>query len=663
MLGALARVQWSGLHVVVGIDGPDPALEGVTRDHGATSVTLASNRGSYAARNAAIDLLPDDIDIVAFTDSDCLPSPQWIAEHARALQDADMSGGGIAVTMRANPAPAEFVDRFRHLLQEQYVLGDGYAATANLAVRRSVLDTVRFDPRLRSGGDNDFGRRAREAGFTLVYSAAALVEHPARTNTAELRRKRERIITGIRSSSPLWTIRPVPFPPFKPKIVRSAVREGISRNPLWLLHAWLLQLQADLAVWRTVREVRSGLFRGIRDAPLRVGYLLDGFPKTSETFVTNEMAKLEQLGVGVVAVAIQQGPVKFASTPTHFFQWSCGWFFSILHAKRWFLTHPLRFIRSLRRLRRVRGETGVAANQFRRREIFEAASVLRSARVQLLHAHFAFGGAAAAYCLAALLDVPWTLTVHANDIFSDRRNLQLKLDTASRLITVCEYNRRYLQTELEVTRPIELVVCGVELPESGTTTGQGVDVIAVGRLVPKKGFDVLVEAAALLAPRRQGLRVEIIGEGPEQQRLADLIAARGLQGVVTLRGPMAHDQVLDRIGASGALVLPARVAANGDRDSMPVVLKEAMARGVPVVATNVGGIPEIVDTTVGALIEPEDADVLAHAIDRVLDLTPAKRAELSSAARARVADRLTVGGEVARLIEIFEDVIAAPRGG
>lgn len=653
----MAEVDWPDLLVVVAVDGPDPVLESIALERGAKVVVLASNQGSYAARNAAIDELPQDIDIVAFTDSDCIPSTGWIREHVEALADADMSGGGIEVTLRDKPSAAEFVDRFRHLKQELYVHGDGYAATANLAVNRRVLAELRFDPRLRSGGDNDFGRRAREAGFSLVYSPGASVEHPARRSDVEVRRKVHRILDGIRANPTRWNIRPVPFPPVKPRIANAAWNQGASRNLVWLLHAWLLQLWADWVIHRTVSRIRRTLFAAVSAAPMRVGYLVDGYPKISETFVINEIEEMQRVGVGIAVVAVRQGEVKVAAAPTHFLQIPSGRIASTGHILRWLLLHPGRFLTCLRRLRRIGWEAGEGDNRFRHRTVFEAASILRTADVEVLHAHFAWGGAAAAYCIAALLDVPWTMTLHANDFFSDRRHLEVKLDSADRLVTVCDYNVDYLRDELGVTRDLHLVICGVEVPDQ-VKRKTDVDIVAVGRLVEKKGFDLLIAAAAQLRKRRRALSVEIIGSGKLAVELESLVEDHGLEETVRFRGAMPHAQVLERIAAGRVFALPARIAANGDRDSMPVVIKEALIRGVPVVATDVVAIPEMVDDEVGRLVPPDDADALAKALSELLRLSDAKLMQIGERGRDRARQRFTLEAEVAKLKAILEGAIA-----
>ena len=200
LLRSLARVNWPrrSLQIVVAVDGPDRRLEAVVQEHAheADLVVLPTNRGSYAARNAAIERVLPATDVVLFTDSDAVVDPGWIQAHVRSLEHAPRSGGAVVFDLDDHPSPAAFVDSMRHLDQRRYVEELHYAATVNLGVRREVLDALRFDDRLRSGGDFDFGQRAEAAGFGIVFSSEAVVHHRPRTSVPALLRKMDRVARG-----------------------------------------------------------------------------------------------------------------------------------------------------------------------------------------------------------------------------------------------------------------------------------------------------------------------------------------------------------------------------------------------------------------------------------------------------------------------------------
>ncbi len=253
----LASIE-DDVHVIVAVDGGDPSCVRVAEEAGAQVVVVTPNQGSYAARNAAIDALPPDADVVLFTDADCVVTPGWVREHVAALADADLSGGGVEWLFSSPPTPAEWVDSQRHLHQRLYVERDGYAATCNLAVRRSVLDTMRFDASLRTGGDAEFGRRATANGYRLVYTEKAAIRHVARPSRAALMRKVRRIVSGIPAQRARWVERGEPP---RARLTRGPWRRarsaGLDVGPWWGLQACLLDWEANLRIRRAVKKVLS----------------------------------------------------------------------------------------------------------------------------------------------------------------------------------------------------------------------------------------------------------------------------------------------------------------------------------------------------------------------------------------------------------------------
>lgn len=262
LLHALAQDGYPGKRTIyVGLDGPDPALAEEARSAGAEVVTLAVARGSYAARNAVLTSLPESVEIVLFTDADCEPIPGWTAAHVSALQDADLSAGAIRFEFDGNPTPAEFVDSVRNLQQERYVRQGGWAATANLGVRREILGAG-FDSNVRSGGDQSFCRRAVEAGGRLVYTPQAVVQHPAR-GARELLTKSFRVARGLLEAESPPSSRPRSLRPSR-SVLRLAAAESLETGPIWRFRAVLMDW-ATAAVISLAHRValvrRRGLLR------------------------------------------------------------------------------------------------------------------------------------------------------------------------------------------------------------------------------------------------------------------------------------------------------------------------------------------------------------------------------------------------------------------
>jgi len=185
------------VEVLVVDNGDNPGLDGVVHGRPAVRVLIESRPGSYAARNRA--LLDARGSVLAFTDADCLPRPGWLGAGVRALAAAGPDafvGGRIVVDPGPRPAAAALWDSVSGLRQQDYV-ADGWAATANLFVSRSTLDRVGpFAADMRSTGDREWGTRATDAGVRAVYAEDAVLDHPARADLAEVRRKLRRTAQG-----------------------------------------------------------------------------------------------------------------------------------------------------------------------------------------------------------------------------------------------------------------------------------------------------------------------------------------------------------------------------------------------------------------------------------------------------------------------------------
>jgi len=249
---------------------------------------------------------------------------------------------------------------------------------------------------------------------------------------------------------------------------------------------------------------------------------------------------------------------------------------------------------------------------------------------------------------ARLAGVPFTFTAHAKDIFLEsrsRRLLRTLILEAERAITVSEFNRRYLADLAGFRLPpgrIVRIYNGVDLdsfsPETPSEWPRVPLVLAIGRLVEKKGFADLVDACGILRDRGVPFSCEIVGKGVLHDKLARRIASRNLEALVSLAGPLPRGEVVKRLPQAAVLAVPCLVAKDGNRDGLPTVIAEAMSAGVPVVATRVTGIPEAVeDGKTGCLLEPGDPEALAVALAGLLT-NPGLRGSMGAAGRKRAAE-------------------------
>lgn len=246
LLNSIDRLDYprAQLQVIVAVDGPDAGLELCARRHGAEVVVSPHNLGSYAMRNLAVDLLRD-ASVVLFTDTDCVVRPDWVRAHVSALAEADLSGGAVQFMLDEPPSPAQWVDACRHLRQEHFVNRLGYAATCNLGVRREVIDGIRFDPTLRSGGDFDFGRRTQAAGYVIRYAAGAVIEHPARSSRALLK-KMWRVAGGAGQLAASGASATARRDSGRGRAAAAARERGMRVSRLWLVRVALLDYACSM---------------------------------------------------------------------------------------------------------------------------------------------------------------------------------------------------------------------------------------------------------------------------------------------------------------------------------------------------------------------------------------------------------------------------------
>ncbi|HEU4978615.1 MAG TPA: glycosyltransferase [Solirubrobacteraceae bacterium] len=389
---------------------------------------------------------------------------------------------------------------------------------------------------------------------------------------------------------------------------------------------------------------------------LRIVVLLDRHPVLSETFVRAELAALRTAGVQARVEAgarEREAPVQdVEGLEVAYLERDAGAVRA--RALLWLAArHPLRCLRDLRARRRWAREEPVRPL----RELAPAALRLARGGERHVHAHFAAGAALDALRLARLLGVTCSVTAHAYDIWAQPRNLREKLESAAFATTGCAYNVAHLR-ELAPGAGVHEIVMGIDPQAWRRTRPHGDErvVLAVGRLVAKKGFADLVEAAALLPERT---RVRIVGEGPERAALERRIAE--LHAPVELLGALPPDGVREELERAAVLAMPCVVARDGDRDSMPVVVKEALAMEVPVAATDEAGLPEIVRPPWGRLARPRDPRSLAAAIAELLALPPAERAAAGAAGRAHVVEHASLVRETAKLAALIDQAVAPRR--
>jgi len=355
---------------------------------------------------------------------------------------------------------------------------------------------------------------------------------------------------------------------------------------------------------------------------MRIAVVTSGFPRRSETFALHELLALESAGMLAGVFATKPGDGLPA--------------------------HPA--------VARLRTPVVMLPRGAPDRQAAAVADELRSQRIDGVHGYFAHEPAAVAAAAAELLRVRYGFSVHARDARKVSRDDLAK--RASNAVCVIACNEDVAAEIPGQNGRLHLVPHGVDLarfaPSDAPAAGPA-RVLAVGRLVEKKGFAVLIDAARLV---EHPIELRIVGDGPERERLQGCIDRAALASRVTLVGSRTHDELPDEYRWADVVVAPSVCDRTGDRDGLPNVILEAMASGRPVVATRVGAIASAVEHgTTGWLVAPEDPVALARAIDRlVADRELRERA--GKEARRNVESRFALADCTARFRQVVEQAYA-----
>ena len=395
----------------------------------------------------------------------------------------------------------------------------------------------------------------------------------------------------------------------------------------------------------------------------RIGYILKMYPRFSETFILNEILELERQGVEVQIFSLKKpddgrfhadlsrvraGVTYCPESP-------------LLAAKKYLAAHRTVYRWDRRRYLKV-----LAVALLRRRlgavkRFLQAGYIaprLRAQGIGHVHAHFASSATSVALYLYQLTGISYSFTAHAKDIYIEDVSadvLERKLSSARFAVTVSDYNTQHLR-QLRGGERVVRIYNGLDLDQfrpNSTIPDDPPLVLAVGRLVEKKGFDDLISACAVLRDEGCRFQCRIVGTGEQEKKLRALVAELNLHDQVQLIGPLPREALLELYPRASVLAAPCVIGADGNRDGLPTVLIEAMALGVPVISTDVTGIPELVEHgRTGLRARQRDPIGLARTIRSVLE-DRAWAGELAQAGRARVEQQFDLRRNVAQLRRLF----------
>lgn len=404
--------------------------------------------------------------------------------------------------------------------------------------------------------------------------------------------------------------------------------------------------------------------------------VLKGYPRVSETFISNEILNLEGLGFKVHIISMRHPREAFCHESVKQIKAGVDYLPSaifgnlgplIYHNLIWALKHPGRYFTAAKKaVRRWRRTHKVATIKHLLQAGFLANRCLPGKNIVHFQAHFAHSPTSVALFSSILTDIPFSFFAHAKDIYtSNKKQLAEKIDMARFVVTCTQYNQKYLaDLKNGSDTPLHCVYHGISLeyfknhrklpmPEPPYRF------LTVARMTEKKGLDTIYKALAILKSRGVRFHHTLIGEGDDRDKVMQLIQTLELEEDTTLTGAMTHEEVISFFADSHLFVLGCRVADNGDRDGIPNVMAESMAMKLPVVATNVSGLPEFLDDGVtGLSVPPNDPEKLAEAMLR-LSTDKKLRHKVTDLARREIEDRFNNKKLIVQLARIYAHAIPA----
>lgn len=400
---------------------------------------------------------------------------------------------------------------------------------------------------------------------------------------------------------------------------------------------------------------------------MTIAYLINTYPRASHSFIRREIAALEAMGLPIHRFALRSDcaalvdPADLAEETRTEHILTLGPARLLASALSRFLSHPGASRTALRLALAcgARGAGGPPGTGGRLRHMIylvEAAHLARRCHalgITHLHAHFGTNSATVAMLCTALGGPRYSFTTHGPEEFDAPHALSLgeKTTRATFAVAISSFGRSQLSRWVppEVWPRLHVIHCGIDPARLGAPAPlpPGPRLLAIGRFAEQKGLPLLIEAMAIAAPRLPGLHLTLVGDGPLRPQITAAIAHHGLGARIHLAGWQDEAGVSAALDAATALILPSFA------EGLPVVLMEAMAKGRPVIATAIAGIPELVTPDCGWLVPAGDATALAEAI-QTLAATPSETlTQMGQAARARALARHSIDDQARHLAALF----------
>ena len=392
---------------------------------------------------------------------------------------------------------------------------------------------------------------------------------------------------------------------------------------------------------------------------LRIAYLTGEYPRATDTFIQREVAALRDQGLEVETCSIRrtgaehhvgEEQIREAANTFHVLEAAKRPLHLISTHFKALIRHPARYFKTLS-LALKTSPGGIKPTLFQLIYFAEAAVLahrLDATGAQHLHNHIAKSSCTVAMLASELSGIPYSFTLHGPDIFFEPIHWRLdeKIKRASFVACISEFCRSQAMgfSGAEHWSKLHIIHCGVDPARyAPSPRKRGAQLLFVGRLAAVKGLPVLFDALETID--HADLSLAIVGDGPDRAALEE--QAKTLPQNIDFMGYRSQSEVASLLGETDLLVLPSFA------EGVPVVLMEAMAAQVPVLATRIAGIPELVEDGIsGHLVPPGDADALATALTTILQ-NPEKAAQMGRAGRTKVLAEFSSQSEAARLAHLF----------
>lgn len=364
-----------------------------------------------------------------------------------------------------------------------------------------------------------------------------------------------------------------------------------------------------------------------------LGYILKGYPRISETFISNEILRLEELGMKITIFPMRKPRENFSHDSVKKIRASVHYLPTNLFRDFFKLIIP-NLILACKTPRRYAKASAIACRRFRRtkkiatfKHLFQAGFLVNNhlygnTEIDHLHGHFAHSPTSVTMFASVLSGLPFSFTAHAKDIYtSNPEQLKEKIDNASFVATCTRYNADFLRNIAgNSATPVYCIYHGIDTSlfsseDSKSKCSPPYRLLTVARMTEKKGLPTLYQALAKLNNRGIDFTHTLIGDGDDREKILALIKSLGLEKKCRWLGTKSHEEVLAHFRTSDIFVLGCQIAQNGDRDGIPNVLVESLAMGVPALSTDVSAIPElIIDNKTGKTVPAGDVDTMAEGI-------------------------------------------------